>query len=454
MRVLLQLIWLLIASSANAFEKPNIIYIVADDLGWKDVGFHGGEIATPHIDQLAAGGVELDQFYVQPICSPTRASLMTGRYPMRLGLQVGVVRPWAKHGLPLQERTLAEALKDTGYFTAITGKWHLGHVTRDYLPTQRGFDHQHGHYNGALDYFTHLREGSLDWHRDDQPLPDEKGYTTNLIGNDAVRTIENHDPDKPLFLYVPFNAPHSPFQAPDSYIERYQNLKPKNRKILAAMITSMDDAIGKIVAALDKRDWRQNTLIIFHSDNGGVPKFADNGPLRGAKDSLYEGGVRVAALANWPGTLPPGGKITNMMHVVDMYPTLLGLAGAKLDHAKQQSLDGVDIWPVITKDEKRSSDTILINSNPFHGAVRVGDFKLIKNGHIRNNQTTPSETETFELFNLAKDPFEKSDLAQSMPDKLAELKKILEKYEKESVAPKIPPNRMPADFNVPEIWGH
>lgn len=454
MRILLQWICLLIATSASALEKPNIIYIVADDLGWKDVGFHGGEIATPHIDQLAKGGLELDQFYVQPICSPTRASLMTGRYPMRLGLQVGVVRPWAKHGLPLQERTLAESLKDAGYFTAITGKWHLGHVTRDYLPTQRGFDHQHGHYNGALDYFTHLREGSLDWHRDDQPLSEETGYTTNLIGDDAVRTIENHDPVKPLFLYVPFNAPHSPFQAPEAAIQRYQKLKPKNRKILAAMITSMDEAIGKIVAALDKRNWRQNTLILFHSDNGGVPRTADNGPLRGAKDSLYEGGVRVAALANWPGTLPAGGKVTGMMHVVDMYPTLLGLAGAKLDHEDQQPLDGVDIWPVITKGTKRSNNTILINSNPFHGAVRVGDFKLVKNGHVKNNQTTHAETETFELFNLAVDPFEKSDLTQSMPEKLAELKIILAKFEKESIPPNIPPNRMPADFKVPDIWGH
>ncbi len=444
---------LLFASLITAAEKPNIIYIVADDLGWKDVGYHGGNISTPHIDQLAVGGVELDQFYVQPICSPTRSSLMTGRYPMRLGMQVGVIRPWAKHGLPLKERTLPEALKGAGYYTAITGKWHLGHFTRDYLPTQRGFDHQHGHYNGALDYFTHLREGSLDWHRDDQPLPEEKGYTTKLIGAEAVRTIEKHDPGKPLFLYIPFNAPHSPFQAPTAYIEQYQNLKPKNRKILAAMITAMDDSVGQIVAAIDKRKWRKNTLILFHSDNGGVPKFADNGPLRGAKSSLYEGGVRVVALANWPGTLPAGGKITEMMHAVDMYPTLIGLAGGSLEHAKQQPLDGVDVWPVITKGEKRSSDIILINSNPFHGAVRVGDFKLVKNGQVSNNQTKKAEVETFELFNLAKDPFEKTDLSESMPEKLAEMKTVLAKFEQESAPPNIPPNRMPADFKIPEIWG-
>ena len=454
MRLFPSLVYFFFASFISAAEKPNIVYIVADDLGWKDVGFHGGNIATPNLDQLVAEGVELNQFYVQSICSPTRASLMTGRYPMRLGLQVGVVRPWAKHGLPLQERTLANALRQAGYFTAITGKWHLGHVTRDYLPTRRGFDHQHGHYNGALDYFTHQREGALDWHRDDQPLPEEKGYTTNLIGAEAVRTIENHDPVKPLFLYVPFNAPHSPFQAPDPYIERYQNLKPKNRKILAAMITAMDDAIGRIIGALNKRKWRQNTLVLFHSDNGGVPRIADNGPLRGAKSTLYEGGVRVVALANWPGTLPAGSKVTEMMHAVDMYPTLISLAGGTLDHPKQQPLDGVDVWPVITKGVKRSSDTILINSNPFHGAIRVGDFKLVKNGHVNNNQTEQAESETFELFNLAEDPFEKNDLAQSMPEKLAALKAVLTKFEKESVKANIPPNRMPSDFKVPEIWGH
>lgn len=437
-----------------AAEKPNIIYLVADDLGWKDVGFHGGNIATPHIDQLAAGGVELDQFYVQPICSPTRSSLMTGRYPMRLGLQVGVIRPWAKHGLPLQERTLAEALRQAGYYTAITGKWHLGHATRDYLPTRRGFDHQHGHYNGALDYFTHLREGGLDWHRDDQPLAEEKGYTTELIANEAVRTIEAHDPAKPLFLYVPFNAPHSPFQAPDSYLERYGNLKPKNRNILAAMVTAMDDAIGRIVAALDKRGWRQDSLILFHSDNGGVPKIADNGLLRGAKGTLYEGGVRVVALANWPGKLPAGGKVAEMMHAVDIYPTLLGLAGGTLDHPSQQPLDGVDVWPVITGGAKRSDDTILINSNPFHGAIRVGSFKLVKNGQVDANQTKKPGKETFELFNLAVDPFEKNDLAQSLPEKLAELKTRLAQFEKESVKANIPPNRMPADFQVPEVWGN
>jgi arylsulfatase A-like enzyme len=438
-------------SSSAAAPRPHIVYLVADDLGWKDVSFHGSEIQTPHLDALAAGGVELDQFYVQPICSPTRGALLTGRYPSRLGLQVGVVRPWAEHGLPLGERTLPGAMREAGYTTAIVGKWHLGHFQPAYLPTRRGFDRQYGHYNGALDYFTHERDGGLDWHRDDRPLREDPGYTTDLIGAEAVRLIRGHDAAKPLFLYVPFNAPHSPFQAPQPYLDRYAHLQPKNRAILAAMVACMDDAIGGIVKAVDERGWRERTLIVFHSDNGGVNGPSDNGPLRGAKDTLYEGGVRVVALANWPGTLPAGGKVRAPMHVVDMFPTLLGLAGGSTKGSKP--LDGVDVWPAITKGAKRPSDEILINSNPFHGAIRVGDWKLVKNGDVRNNQTTRPATDTFELFNLVEDPYEKTDLAGKHPEKVADLRQRLKRYEDEAVKANIPPNRPPEGFKSPAIWG-
>src|SRR5829696_1154068 len=181
------LLLLLAAAPASAASPPNVVYLLADDLGWADVGWHGKEIETPNLDKLAKGGAKLEQFYVQPLCSPTRAALLTGRYPMRYGLQVGVVRPWAKHGLSLDERLLPQALKDAGYRTAIVGKWHLGHVKRDYLPTKRGFDH----------------------HRDDKVCRDE-GYATHLLAKEAVRLIDEHDGKKPLFLYVAFNAPHAP----------------------------------------------------------------------------------------------------------------------------------------------------------------------------------------------------------------------------------------------------
>jgi arylsulfatase A-like enzyme len=433
-------------------SRPNIIFILADDLGFKDVGYHGGDIKTPNIDKLASEGTRLDQFYVQPVCSPTRSSLMTGRYPIRYGLQVGVIRPWAEHGLPLEERTLAQALKEAGYTTAICGKWHLGHLSSQYLPTSRGFDHQYGHYNGALDYFTHVRDGGLDWHRNDQPLREE-GYTTNLIADESVHLIEQHDTSRPLFLYVPFNAVHSPFQAPQNYIDMYKNIENKRRRIYAAMLRCMDDAIGRIVSALHKRRLKHNTLVIFCSDNGGVGGVADNGPLRGQKAQLYEGGVRVPAVAVWPGVLKAGAVVKEPLHIVDMYPTLLKLAGAKLEQALP--IDGRDAWPTIAKGRPSPHEEILLNITPATGAIRRGDWKLVYNGGIgANNAGNSVGQKVFELFNFSEDPYEKNNLVDKYPQKFQELKHRLELYAAEAVKPNVPPNRMPKDFKVPKAWGH
>lgn len=432
--------------------KPNIVFILADDLGFKDVGYNGGYVKTPNIDKLAAEGTRLNQFYVQPVCSPTRSSLMTGRYPIRYGLQVGVVRPWAKHGLPLVERTLGQALKEAGYVTAIHGKWHLGHLNSKYLPTSRGFDHQYGHYNGALDYFTHIRDGGLDWHRNDKPLR-EKGYTTNLIAEESARLIANHDLSGPLFLYIPFNAVHTPFQAPQSYIDMYANIKQKNRRTYAAMVTCMDDAIGRIVAALEKRRMRRNTLIIFCSDNGGIRSVGDNGPLRGQKGQLYEGGIRVPAIAAWPGVLPAGAVVNEPLHIVDMYPTLLMLAGATLK--QPLPIDGKDAWPTIAQGKPTPHDEILLNVTPATGAIRLGDWKLVWNGRIGANYNgEPPKENRYELFNLADDPFEKNNLIDEYPGKFTELKRRLQQYAGQAARPNIPPNKMPPDFKVPEAWGH
>jgi len=247
-------------------EKPNIVYILADDMGYADAGFNGGrEIKTPNLDKLAREGSILESFYVQPVCSPTRAVLMTGRYPTQTGVYT-VVRPNAPWGLKLQERTLAQALREAGYETAICGKWHLGEFQPDYRPTHRGFDHQYGLWFGMIDYFTHLRGGQLDWHRDDQPCYDE-GYTTNLLGKEACRRIREKQSGKPLFLYLPFNAVHSPHQVPDRYLEPYADLGGV-RRIYAGMVAAMDEAVGQVVDALEEKGMRDNTLIIFSSDNG------------------------------------------------------------------------------------------------------------------------------------------------------------------------------------------
>jgi arylsulfatase A-like enzyme len=436
----------------SSMEKPNVVFFLADDLGFKDVGYQGGKIQTPNIDQLASEGTRLDQFYVQPVCSPTRSSLMTGRYPMRYGLQVGVVRPWALHGLPLTECTLAEALKEAGYTTAICGKWHLGHLDHRYLPTSRGFDHQYGHYNGALDYFTHIRDKGLDWNRDDKPLR-EKGYTTTLIADESVRLVEQHDASKPLFLYVPFNAPHSPFQAPQRYLDMYKHIKTRNRRAFAAMVTCMDDAIGRIVSALNKRGMRRNTVIFFCSDNGGAKTVSDNGPLRGEKGALYEGGVRVTALAVWPGVLKAGAVVKEPLHMVDMYPTILKLAGARVK--QYLPLDGKDAWPTIARGKPTPHKEILLNVTPYNGAIRQGDWKLVHNGRLSANYTgNKPSVNTYELFYLADDPYEQDDLSDKFVEKLRQLQGRLKSYAQEAAPANMPPNRMPKKFKIPKAWGH
>jgi arylsulfatase A-like enzyme len=441
-------------------SKPNIVIFLLDDLGTTDVGFAGGDIKTPNIDKLAASGVKLGAFYVQPVCSPTRAALLTGRYPMRHGLQVGVVRPWAQYGLPLEERTLAQALKGAGYFTAIVGKWHLGHFQPAYLPTARGFDHQYGHYNGALDYFTHIRDGGFDWHRNDKVCRDE-GYTTTLLGDEAVRLIEKHDTAKPLFLYTAFNAPHTPLQALPEHLNHYEHVQDKKRRVFSAMVHAVDEQIGRIVAALEKRGMTENTLIIFSSDNGGpVNLGATNGRLRAGKGSLYEGGVRSPALLTWPGKLKAG---TNHepLHIVDLYPTLVKLGGASLE--QKLPLDGKDIWPVLTQGKRSPHEAILFNVTPTKGALRMGDWKLVVGGNLQDpeentakkgkgkKKAKQADGDAVELFNLAADPSETMNLAGQHPQRVRELRARLDAYARQAVPPKARPKT--ADFMSPRVWG-
>jgi arylsulfatase A-like enzyme len=456
MLCLLPLCLLAPASGLAQTKSPNIVYLLADDLGWADVGFNGGkEIKTPNLDKLAASGARLAQFYVQPVCSPTRAALLTGRYPMRHGLQVGVVRPWAQYGLPLAERTLPQALKEAGYATAIAGKWHLGHFERAYLPTARGFAHQYGHYNGALDYFTHERDGGHDWHRDDKASYDE-GYSTGLLGEDAVRFINENAGRKPFFLYVPFNAVHAPHQVPDKYKETYANL-PEPRRTYAGMLAAMDEAIGRIVAALTEKGLRRDTIIIFSSDNGGPQpgRVTDNGPFRAGKGTLYEGGVRVAACVAWDGRIKPGTVVDHPLHAVDWYPTLLNLAGLSL--TQKLPLDGRDAWPTITEDKASPHTEILLNASPNTGAIRAGDWKLVLNGFVGAGEDDGARSpvegkrESVELFNLADDPYEKKNLAESNPAKVKELRARYDRLAEQAMPPKIKPR--PANFKSPKVWG-
>ena len=426
-----------VASAQPGAARPHIVYIMSDDQGWKDVGFHGSDIKTPNIDQLAKGGARLEQFYAQPMCTPSRAALMTGRYPHRYGLQTAVIPSAGKYGLATDEWLLPQALKEAGYRTAIVGKWHLGHADRKYWPRQRGFDYQYGPLLGEIDYFTHAAHGTRDWFRNNQPVK-EQGYVTQLLGADAVKLIDGHDPKTPLFLYLAFTAPHAPYQAPQDYLDQYKHIVDTNRRAYAAMITAMDDEIGRVLGALERRKMRQNTLIVFQSDNGGPrsAKFtgevdtskgtipADNGPYREGKGMLYEGGTRVVALANWPDRITPGSVVDQPIHVVDMYPTLVGLAGAPL--GKNKPLDGMDVWSTLSEGKRSPRNEVVYDIEPFRAAVRKGDWKLVWRTLL------PSQVE---LFNLAQDPSENTNLADQNSQKVAELQRWAEALAREATQP-------------------
>lgn len=424
----------LLAADASASDKPNIVYILADDMGYADAGFMGSkDLRTPNLDRLAHDGTVLSSYYVQPVCSPTRSTLMTGRYPIRTGVY-SVIHPHEPWGLKPEERTLAQALRDAGYETAITGKWHLGEFQPEYRPTRRGFDHQYGLWFGMTDYFTHKRGEDLDWHRDDQPCNDQ-GYSTHLIAREACRLIREKAPGKPLFLYLPFNAVHTPLQVPDSYLAPFGNLTGK-RKTYAGMMAAMDEAVGQVLAALDETGLRKNTLIIFSSDNGGPAPgtITDNGPLRAGKGTIYEGGMRVCACVNWPGHIPAGKTVAEPVQSVDWYPTLVKLAGGSLE--QPLPLDGQDIWPVLTAGAKTPHDALLLcGTTPARAAVRFGDWKLLVGASDRNAEEDGDKADGsgVELYNLADDLGEQHDLAAANPEKVKELRARLDDWMKSAV---------------------
>ncbi|MCX7011358.1 MAG: arylsulfatase [Candidatus Sumerlaeota bacterium] len=417
------------AAAPPGAEKPNIVYFLVDDMGYADIGFNGcQDIRTPNIDRLAEQGAVLDSFYAQPVCSPGRSALLTGRYPMHTGIY-NVVNPEGtglRGPLPLAERTLAQALREAGYATAICGKWHLGSDTPEYRPTRRGFDSQYGLMGGAINYFTHAaadkKMGAFDWWRNDVASEDT-GYSTHLIADEACRVIREQPAGKPLFLYVAPNAVHGPLDAPAECLKPYADL-PQDRIKLAGATAALDDDIGRIMAALAEKDMISNTLVIYSSDNGGPSwnKSCRNDPLRGGKSDIYEGGMRVCAFASWPGNIPGGIHINEPLHVVDWFPTLCRLAGASL--SQPLPLDGLDIWPVLTQGAKSPHDAIpLIGSRDGQYAIRVGDWKLLINPaeFKRNVKCSPVE-----LYNLATDISEKHNFAAEQPERVKAMRARLD----------------------------
>ncbi|XP_068685136.1 arylsulfatase B-like isoform X2 [Montipora foliosa] len=453
-------------------NPPHIVLTVIDDLGWSDVGFQGSVIRTPNINRLAAEGVILENYYVQPLCTPTRSTLMTGRYPIHTGLQHFVIEPPEPYGMPLNFKTLAQTLKEAGYTTHIVGKWHLGFFEWAYTPTFRGFDSHYGFYTGCGDHYTHERLGILDLRNNTSPVRDMNGtYSANLFTERAEIIIEEHDRSKPLFLYLPFQNVHFPGQAPQKYIDKYSFIDDKQRRTYAAMLDIVDEAIGNVTSSLKKAGLWQNTLFIFTTDNGGLPESGGyNWPLRGQKKTLWEGGVRGVAFVHGTMLGRKGVKVKELLHSTDWYPTLINLAGGKVDNTPVP-VDGFDVWETISLGKSSPRKEILLNidvkedvknreknSDPFYqgAAIRVGDMKLLvscpnstwlkppelrKDGAIYDTTLHDEDLIKIALYNITADPTEHIDLSQKFPDIVRILQGRLEFYQSTSV----PPSNQPAD---------
>lgn len=411
---------------------PNIIHIIADDLGWNDVSFHGSEIQTPNIDRLAGESVILDRFYVTPVCSPTRAGALTGRYPFRFGIFGGVVSPTKRHGLPPVEITTPELLAKAGYANRmLIGKWHLGLASTMFHPMRHGFTSFYGHYNGAIDYFSRERFGELDWHNGFESVHEE-GYSTDLVGRAAVSFIQKQKKGSPFFLMLAFNAPHSPIQAKREDLDRYgfdvagpraantdagiakREKAPAYgeagkgntvRQTFAAMTMAMDHQIGAILDTLEAEGLRDNTLLVFHSDNGGTPKHGGNNlPLRGDKFTTWEGGTRVVAMIRWPEKFQGGRRYEHVTGYIDLLPTFATAAGVKAPG----HVDGRDLLGYLTGAEPDGERSILLDQK----TVVTDRWKLVG----------------AELFDLVNDPNETTDVGDDHPKHVARLKKMLEAY--------------------------
>lgn len=425
------LVFSLIGPCRAMADRPNILFIVADDLGWSDVGWHGGFGKTPHMDRLVREGVELDQHYVQPVCTPTRTALMSGRYPGRFGPHP--LAPTNLRAMPLGTVTMASALKSLGYSTYQSGKWHLG-GRQEWGPTAFGFDHGYGTLTGAADPWTHkYRKGHAyedTWHRDGKRV-DEEGNATELVAAEGVRRIR--EKRAPWFVYVAFHAVHTPVDAPPQYKAVYEGVKfdgdpakQDSRLRMAAMVSQLDAKIGELVAALEATGQRSDTLIIFTSDNGGIesvknayvgsvpdsPLNSENDPLRGQKGTLYEGGIRVCAFANWPGRLSPT-KLATPIHAVDWLPTIAGLVGYRAE--ADPKWDGVNQWPALTGSGDAGRGHPIYIASKRGWALRDGDWKLIQ-----------SPRDKAELFKISDDPYEKNDLAESAPERVRKLRALLD----------------------------
>jgi arylsulfatase A-like enzyme len=396
------IIALLFGFSVSA-KNPNVLIIVSDDMGWSDIGYVNPKVKTPNLDRLAREGVRFERFYANPLCSVTRAALMTGRSTLVTGVN-------NRRGLPLHYPIMAESFKKAGYTTWMLGKWHLGgsrsnHFnTSDYLPHNRGFDHFYGHLNGTLHYISHrmgASNGPKDWWRNGVAV-NEEGFQTELLANEAIELIEKRDTETPFFLYLAYHAPHTPLSPTPTGMALYKDIKNPGQKLVYANITFMDSQIGRIINVLKERDELEDTLVLFFNDNGGVPRAGSNNlPLRSQKGTVYEGGIRVRAFARWPKLLPQATTSYQFMCVMDLFPTLASAAGINLPDTMQ--FDGFDLWDSIVADRESSRPDFVMGNSDM--AVYRPPWKLIIPAGLGNPQ----------LFDIVEDPYERNDVIGGNP---------------------------------------
>ena len=457
------LLWVLACSPVKQEEpgpvkQPNIVFILADDVGWSEVGFNSEKKKfTPNIDALKEKGLSLTQFYVHAVCAPSRTAFLTGRYPFRnwtdwrtedfgkpsylakLGMQLTQNEAGEEtrriHALPTEERTIAEALQEAGYMTAIMGKWGAGEWLPEHLPLDQGFMHQYGHYAWGIDYTNYTiphnapaRFAVYDWHRNQEPIQ-EQGYATDLIANEVVRMLSEHKDsygEQSFFYYVPFNAIHGPLEEIPRYVDQY------GKRYAALKI--LDEAVGRIAGALEQYGFDENTLLVFSNDNGAI-RDSMNAPYRGTKNTNYEGGVRVPCVWYWPNKIEAGSSHDGLMHITDLYNTFVSMGGGSLE--QELPLDGMDMSSVILEGRESPRDEIIfeVSQSVRFPAMRKGDYKLIGE----------------ELYNLTEDPAEQNNLAESHPEVLAELKKRVEEVGAER--PPMPDMSLLMSPALPWVYG-
>jgi arylsulfatase A-like enzyme len=413
----------------GADRKPNFLVILSDDVGWGEFGFQGAkDIPTPNIDSIAKNGVRFRQGYVSgPYCSPTRAGLITGRYQTRFGHEFNSVGE--QIGLALTETTMAQRLKSLGYATCAVGKWHLGGGD-EYRPMKRGFDEFYGTL-GNTPYYHPAKFVDSRVSSNVQKVTDDGFYTTDAYAGRVVDWLQIHK-DEPWFLYLPFNAQHGPLQAPQKYLDRFPQIQNENRRTFAAVMSAMDDAVGRVLAKLRELGQEENTLIVFLSDNGGPTRLttSSNGPLRGVKATTWEGGIRVPFCMQWKGKLPADKTYDHPVIQLDLLPTMLAAAGAEVNPAWK--LDGVNLLPYLTGQNAGRPHETLYWRFGDQWAIRHGDWKLVVG---RGAGKEPG------LFDLSNDLGEAKDLAAEQPEKVKELRELWNKWDLEQAPPSAPKER-------------